>query len=78
MLLSLAAKIFGSSNDRILKTLSKHVAPINALEPRYEPMSDAELKSQTEIFRERLKKGETLDDLLHEAFADVREAAKRT
>ena len=78
MLLSLAAKIFGSSNDRILKTLSKHVAPINALEPRYEPMSDAELKSQTEIFRERLKKGETLDDLLHEAFAVVREAAKRT
>ncbi|MBI1300339.1 MAG: preprotein translocase subunit SecA [Alphaproteobacteria bacterium] len=78
MVLQLATKIFGSSNDRVLKRLEKHVEPINALEPSYEKMSDAELYQQTDKFRERLKNGETENDLLHEAFAVVREAAKRT
>ena len=78
MVLSLATKIFGSSNDRVLNKIQKHVEPINALEPHYEAMSDDELKGQTAIFRERIEKGESLDSLLHEAFAVVREAAKRT
>jgi preprotein translocase subunit SecA len=78
MLLTLATKIFGSSNERILKSLYKHVAPINELEPRYAAMSDSELQGQTALFRERLAKGEALDNLTHEAFAVVREAAKRT
>ncbi|MCB1563831.1 MAG: preprotein translocase subunit SecA, partial [Alphaproteobacteria bacterium] len=77
-MLKLAAKLFGSSNDRVLKSLSVHVAPINALEERFEPMSDAELRGQTDLFRKRLEDGESLDDLMHEAFAVVREAAKRT
>ncbi|MGB4056529.1 MAG: preprotein translocase subunit SecA [Alphaproteobacteria bacterium] len=78
MLLSFATKIFGSSNSRMIKILSKHIAPINALEPRFEAMSDSELQGQTALFRERLSKGEPLDNLLHEAFAVTREAAKRT
>jgi preprotein translocase subunit SecA len=78
MLLSLATKIFGSSNDRVLKALGAHVEPINALEPRFEAMSDAELQAQTVAFRQRLENGEPLDGMMHEAFAVVREAAKRT
>ena len=78
MLINLAAKIFGSSNERILKTLRKHVAPINDLEPRFEVMTDAQLRGMTNEFRERLAKDEPLDNLIHEAFAVVREAAKRT
>ena len=78
MLLALAKKMFGSSNDRILKTLYKDVEPINALEPEFEKLSDAQLKAKTDEFRKRLEKGETEDDLMHEAFATVREAAKRT
>src|SRR5688572_3207383 len=78
MIINLLARIFGSSNDRILKSFGKHIGPINALEPAYEAMSDAELQAQTAVFKERLGKGETLDDLLHDAFAVVREAAKRT
>ncbi len=77
MLINLATKLFGSSNDRVLKNFTKHVAPINALEPKFAAMSDAELKSQTAIFRERLNKGETLNDVRYEAFAAVREAGKR-
>lgn len=77
MVLALATKIFGSSNDRIIKTISKHIAPINALEPHYLAMSDDELKNQTVVLRERISKGESLDDLLHEAFAVVREASRR-
>src|SRR5262249_37179689 len=71
-------KFFSTSNERTLKGLYKHVGPINALEPRYEKMSDDELRAQTAAFRERLAKGEKLDNLMHEAFAVVREAAKRT
>lgn len=77
MVLNLATKIFGSSNDRILKQVQKHVDPINALEPKYEAMDDKELREQTYLFRERIEGGESLDSLLHEAFAVVREAAKR-
>jgi len=78
MVLSLATKIFGSSNERALKKYHKHVDPINALEPTYAAMSDDELKQQTEIFRKRLEEGEVLEKLTYEAFAVVREAAKRT
>ncbi len=77
-MLGLATKIFGSSNDRVLKGLHKHIEPINALEPTYEKMSDDELKNQTGLFRARLEGGETLKDIRYEAFAVVREAAKRT
>jgi len=78
MFLDIATKIFGSSNDRQIKKLARQVPAINELEPRYEAMDDAELQSQTNLFRERLAKGESLDDILNEAFAVVREAAKRT
>jgi preprotein translocase subunit SecA len=78
MLLALAQKIFGSTNERTLKTYYRHIAPINALEPQMEKLSDGELRAKTQEFRDRLAKGEALDNLLHEAFATVREAAKRT
>ena len=75
---SLAKQIFGSANERKIKPLWAVVAKVNALEPRYVAMSDEELRAMTPAFRERLAAGETLDDLLPEAFAVVREAAKRT
>ena len=75
---TLAKSIFGSANERKIKPLWPIVAKINALEPRFLPMSDEELRGQTALFRERLTKGEDLDDILPEAFAVVREAAKRT
>ncbi len=78
MVLSLATKIFGSSNERALKKYNKHIEPINALEATYESMNDDELKKQTAIFRKRLESGESLNKIIHEAFAVVREAAKRT
>ncbi|MCL1062663.1 preprotein translocase subunit SecA [Shewanella benthica] len=70
-------KLFGSRNDRTLKSLSKVVTEINAFEEDYEKLTDDELKGKTSDFRERLDKGETLDDVLPEAFAVVREASKR-
>ncbi|SQH74159.1 preprotein translocase subunit, ATPase [Shewanella benthica] len=70
-------KLFGSRNERTLKSLSKVVTEINALEADYEKLTDDELKEKTSTFRERLDKGETLDDVLPEAFAVVREASKR-
>ncbi|MEM9681955.1 MAG: preprotein translocase subunit SecA [Pseudomonadota bacterium] len=70
--------VFGTSNDRLVKQMQPTVAAINALEPELESLSDEELKAQTERFRERLEQGETLDDIMVEAFATVREAAKRT
>ena len=73
-----AKSLFGSANERKVKPLWATIAKINALEPRFQVMSDDELRGQTPLFRERLEKGETLDDLLPEAFAVVREAAKRT
>ncbi|MBN8481528.1 MAG: preprotein translocase subunit SecA [Xanthomonadales bacterium] len=69
--------IFGSRNERTLRTLQKNVDKINALEPRFQAMDDAALRGMTETFRERLAAGETLDAILPEAFATVREAAKR-
>ncbi len=78
MLLALAAKLFGTSNDRALKKLERHISPINALEPEFEALSDEAMRAKTDEFRARLKQGASLDDLSHEAFAAVREAAKRT
>jgi len=77
MLGTLARTLFGSANERKVKPLWATVAKINALEPRFIAMSDDELRAMTPAFRARLEKGETLDDLLPEAFAVVREAAKR-
>jgi preprotein translocase subunit SecA len=73
----LAKSIFGSSNDRYVKSIEKIVAKINALEPDYEALSDEQLQGATATFRERLAEGETLDDILPQAFAVVREASKR-
>lgn len=73
----LLTKLFGSRNDRTLKSLGKNVAKINLLEDDYEKLTDAELKDKTSDFRDRLEKGETLDDVMPEAFAVVREASKR-
>ena len=75
---ALASKVFGTSNDRKLKKYSPLVAAINALEPEASALSDAELRARTETFRARVKEGTPLEDLLPEAFATVREAAKRT
>jgi len=75
---AIARRIFGSANDRILKPLYKEVAAINALEPEMARLSDDELRGRTDLFRQRLAAGETVDDLMVEAFATVREAAKRT
>lgn len=77
MLGKIARKIFGSANDRFVKKLYKTVNKINALEPDFIKLSDEELKDKTDEYRTRLKNGETLDDILPEAFATVREASKR-
>ncbi|MDY4280803.1 MAG: preprotein translocase subunit SecA [[Pasteurella] mairii] len=77
MLRTIATKIFGSRNDRILRRLNKQVAKINKLEPTFEALSDEELKGKTAEFRERLQNGEELENLIPEAFATVREASKR-
>ena len=77
MISGLLKKIFGTKNDREIKALTKEVEKINALESEYEKLSDEDLKNKTNIFKERLANGETLDDILVEAFATVREASKR-
>src|SRR5271166_2715499 len=77
MLGSLAKKIFGSSNDRRLKSYRPKVAAINALEPEWLKLTDEELAAKTAAFRAELAAGKTLDDLLVPAFATVREAARR-
>ncbi|WP_336161945.1 preprotein translocase subunit SecA [Fusobacterium polymorphum] len=77
MIGGLLKKIFGTKNDREIKALTKEVEKINALESEYEKLSDEELKNKTNIFKERLQNGETLDNILVEAFATVREASKR-
>src|SRR5690554_6903034 len=77
MLSGIAKKVFGSRNDRLVARLRKRVQRINALESDLEGLSDDELRAKTTEFRERLAKGATLDDLLPEAFATVREASKR-
>jgi preprotein translocase subunit SecA len=74
----LITKIFGTQNERDLKKLQPYIASIGALEPEIQKLSDAQLQAKTAAFREKLKQGATLDDLLSEAFAVVREAARRT
>ncbi|VAX08759.1 Protein translocase subunit SecA [hydrothermal vent metagenome] len=71
------SKIFGSRNDRLIKQMSKTVAIINKLEPSFQALSDEELQAKTTEFRQRLEQGESLSDLLPEAFATVREAGQR-
>jgi preprotein translocase subunit SecA len=75
---SFAARIFGSANDRKIKSLQGRVEAINALESELEKLSDAELRARTDDFRAQVEKGVSLDELLVPAFATVREAAKRT
>ena len=77
MLQNAFKKIFGSRNDRLVKQYMQKVRAINALEPAMEKLTDAELRAKTDEFRARLAKGETLDQLLPEAFAVVREGGKR-
>ena len=77
MLGALAKTIFGSSNDRYVKSLDKVVRQVNALEPQMQALTDEELAGQTQRLRTRLEAGETLDDVLPEAFATVREASVR-
>ncbi|MEY5098388.1 MAG: preprotein translocase subunit SecA [Pseudomonadota bacterium] len=77
MAIQFLTKIFGSRNDRLLKTYRKTVERINGLESQFEKLSDEALQGKTAEFRQRLEKGETLDQLLPEAFATVREASKR-
>ena len=77
MLGKLARTVFGSANDRFVKRQFKIVQQINALEPEIEKLNNDELKGKTDEFRRRLKEGETLDDILPEAFAACREAASR-
>ena len=75
--MSFLTQIFGSRNQRLLKQYQKTVRQINALEPQMEKLSDAELQAKTPEFKDRLANGQTLDDILPEAFAVCREAAKR-
>ena len=75
---NLAKKVFGDANDRELKKLRPLVAHINSLEPKYEALSDADLAGMTATFKQKLENGASLDDILADSFAVVREAAKRT
>src|SRR5690348_12813140 len=78
MIGAFARRLFGSANDRFLKGLHSQVNAINALEQQLVALSDEQLRARTGELKERLGKGETLDDILPDAFATVREAAKRT
>ena len=77
MLNNLLKKVFGSRNDRLIKQYFQTVATINALETRIATLTDAELRAKTEEFRQRIADGTTLDALLPEVFAVVRETGKR-
>ena len=77
MLNNLLKKVFGSRNDRLIKQYSHTVATINALESKASALDDAELRGKTEDFRQRIASGASLDELLPEVFAVVREAGKR-
>ncbi|MDH3393045.1 MAG: preprotein translocase subunit SecA, partial [Desulfobulbaceae bacterium] len=77
MLGSMLTKVFGSKNDRVLKKINPIISRINSFEPEIQKLDDAALAAQTVLFRERLEKGESLDSLLPEAFAVVREASQR-
>ncbi|MEE9452913.1 MAG: preprotein translocase subunit SecA [Paracoccaceae bacterium] len=75
---TLAKKVFGTPNDRKVKATQPLIDKINALEPEFQALSDSEIKAKTQEFRDRVTAGETLDDLLPEAFANAREAAVRS
>ena len=75
--MGLFSKVFGSRNERELKKIMPIVDRIEALEPEYKTLTDSELRAKTDEFKQRLSSGETLDDILPEAFATVREAASR-
>ncbi|MDH5339987.1 MAG: preprotein translocase subunit SecA, partial [Rubrivivax sp.] len=77
MLPKILTQIFGSRNDRLLKTYRRTVQQINAIEPQLEALDDAALRAKTDDFRQRVQQGGTLDELLPEAFAVTREASKR-
>ena len=76
-MLNVIKRVFGTSHEREVKRLRPRVARINELEPKWRALSDADLRAKTAAFRERLDRGETLDALLEEAFATVREASRR-
>jgi preprotein translocase subunit SecA len=78
MVVSFLTKVFGSKNERELRKLYPLVEMINALEPEIQSKDDEQLREQTQLFKERLERGETLEDILPEAFATVREASVRT
>ena len=78
MVFDFLAKIFGSKNERELRKLAPVIAKINSLEPEMQVKSDNQLKAQTSLFKNRVEHGESLDDILPEAFATVREASVRT
>ena len=77
-MVSVLQKVLGDPNEKALKKLAPFVKNINELERRFQNMTDDELRSMTEKFRSRLAKGDKLDDIVPEAFATVREAARRT
>ena len=77
MIQTVINKIFGTKSERDLKKIQHYVDKANSLESQMEALSDDELKAKTQEFKNRLAQGETLDDILAEAFATVREAAKR-
>ena len=77
MVMRILQKVFGTRNDRVLKRLAKNVAVINAFEEQMQALTDSELQAKTSTFRERLQNGATLDELLPETFAVVREASVR-
>lgn len=77
MAINFLTKLFGSRNDRLIKQYRKTVVQINALEAEYEALSDEQLRAKTDEFRQRVAQGETLDQILPEAFAVVREGSKR-
>ncbi len=77
MFVSLVQKVFGSANERSIKKLRPQIEAINALEPELKKLSDTDLQARTQIFKDRLAKGDSLDNLLIEAFATVREASRR-
>ena len=76
--MNIIEKVFGTHSERELKLIYPIVDKIESMRPEMQKLSDEELRDKTRIFKERLAKGETLDDILPEAFAVVREAAKRT
>ena len=76
MITNVLAKVFGSANERKVKAFQKDVAKINALEPEISALTDEQLAEKTNQFRKQLSEGKTLEDILHEAFAVVRETSK--